>query len=79
MSSVNEYIGANLSTNAPPLDLHEIQATVLRLRPAPYFGSHEEPARRRIHGIETFNVLRGGEYFFMPSLTALKWLADLHK
>ena len=22
------------------LDLHEIQATVLRLRPAPYFGSH---------------------------------------
>jgi len=27
--------------------------------------------------IETFNVLRGGEYMFMPSLTALKWLADL--
>jgi len=32
------------------------------------------PVRRRIHGIETFNVLRGGEYFFMPSLTALQWL-----
>ena len=35
------------------------------------------PARHRIHGIETFNVLRGGEYMFIPSLTALKWLADL--
>jgi Dyp-type peroxidase family len=34
------------------------------------------PVRRRIHGIETFNVLRGGEYFFLPSLTALKWLAE---
>jgi deferrochelatase/peroxidase EfeB len=36
-----------------------------------------EPVRRRIHGIETFNVLRGGEYFFLPSLSALRWIADL--
>jgi Dyp-type peroxidase family len=35
------------------------------------------PVRRRIHGIETFNVLRGGEYFFMPSLSALRWLGTL--
>jgi Dyp-type peroxidase family len=35
------------------------------------------PVRRRVHGIETFNVLRGGEYFFMPSLSALKWISDL--
>jgi hypothetical protein len=26
-----------------------------------------------------FNVLRGGEYFFMPSLSALKWLGHLHQ
>lgn len=30
---------------------------------------------RRVHGIETFNTLQGGEYFFVPSLTALDWLA----
>ena len=41
------------------------------------FTIPQEPVRRRIHGIETFNVLRGGEYFFMPSLSALRWLADL--
>jgi NAD(P)H dehydrogenase (quinone) len=29
---------------------------------------------RCVHGIETFNVLRGGEYFFLPSLSALRWL-----
>src|SRR5262245_7403756 len=35
-----------------------------------------DPVRHRVHGIETFNVLRGGEYFFMPSLSALKWLGE---
>ena len=34
------------------------------------------PVRCRLHGIETFNVLRGGEYFFLPSLSALKWLGE---
>src|SRR5262245_38000213 len=43
------------------------------------FTIPREPVRRRIHGIETFNVLRGGEYFFMPSLSALKWLANLNE
>jgi Dyp-type peroxidase family len=41
------------------------------------FTIPQEPVRHRIHGIETFNVLRGGEYLFMPSLTALRWLAEL--
>ena len=41
------------------------------------FTIPHHPVRRRVHGIQTFNVLRGGEYFFMPSLSALKWLGDL--
>ena len=41
------------------------------------FTIPQEPVRRRVHGIETFNVLRGGEYFFMPSLSALSWLGNL--
>jgi len=41
------------------------------------FTIPKEPIRRRMHGIETFNVLRGGEYFFMPSISALNWLANL--
>ncbi len=41
------------------------------------FTIPKAPVRRRVHGIHTFNVLRGGEYLFMPSLSALKWLADL--
>jgi Dyp-type peroxidase family len=38
------------------------------------FTIPQDPIRRRIHDIQTFNVLRGGEYYFMPSLSALKWI-----
>jgi len=41
------------------------------------FTIPREPVRRRVHGIETFNVLRGGEYFFLPSISALRWLGGL--
>jgi len=52
----------------PIIGLHDEAAT---------FTIPKDPVRRLVRGIETFNVLRGGEYFFMPSLSALKWLADL--
>jgi deferrochelatase/peroxidase EfeB len=41
------------------------------------FTIPQQPVRRRIHDIQTFNVLRGGEYFFMPALSALRWIGDL--
>jgi Dyp-type peroxidase family len=41
------------------------------------FTIPQDPVRRRIHDIGTFNVLRGGEYFFMPSRSALRWIASL--
>jgi len=40
------------------------------------FTIPREPVRHLVRGIETFNVLRGGEYFFMPSLSALNWIAN---
>ena len=51
----------------------------------PVVGLHESdglftipraPARRRIDGVQTFNVMKGGEYLFLPSLSALRWLAS---
>ncbi len=42
------------------------------------FTIPRKPVRHRIHGIETFNTLRGGEYFFLPSLSALRWLSGQH-
>ena len=43
-------------------------------------GSYSIPRRplpRRLHNLARFVVTRGGEYGFMPSLSALRWLADL--
>src|SRR5258705_11401130 len=60
------FIGAG-NQRDPIVGLQEEGAT---------FTIPKEPVRRRVHSIETFNVLRGGEYFFMPSLSALRWLAE---
>ena len=52
----------------------------------PFVGGHEgdavftipkSPIRRRLHGLPRFTVTRGGEYFFMPGIEALRWLARL--
>jgi Dyp-type peroxidase family len=61
------FIGAG-DERDPIIGLQEEGAT---------FTIPREPVRRRVRGIETFNVLRGGEYFFMPSLSALRWLGEL--
>jgi Dyp-type peroxidase family len=35
------------------------------------------PIPKRLHGLPQFVLTRGGEYCFMPSLRALRWLAEL--
>jgi Dyp-type peroxidase family len=51
----------------------------------PIAGAHEDkgmftiparPIRRRLQGLERFTVTRGGEFGFVPSLSALRWLAS---
>jgi Dyp-type peroxidase family len=47
-----------------------------------YVGPHDfaiprRPLRRRLLSLPQFVVMRGGEYGFMPGLTALRWLGDL--
>jgi deferrochelatase/peroxidase EfeB len=41
------------------------------------FTIPKEPIRRRVRGLPTFVVNRGGEYGFMPGLRGLRWIADL--
>jgi Dyp-type peroxidase family len=42
------------------------------------FTVPQQPIRRRLQGLPAFVVNRGGEYCFLPSLSALRWLADLN-
>lgn len=41
------------------------------------FIQPRRPVRRRLQGLPRFVITRGGEYCFMPSLSALRWLGDL--
>lgn len=41
------------------------------------FTIPNKPFRRRVKGIPSFTLTKGGEYFFVPSMTALRWMAEL--
>ena len=41
------------------------------------FKIPKRPIRRKITGLPAFTTVRGGAYFFLPGLKALRWLADL--
>jgi hypothetical protein len=41
------------------------------------FTIPQQPIRRRLQGLPAFVVPRGGEYFLVPGLRALRWLGDL--
>ncbi|MET0321302.1 MAG: peroxidase [Duganella sp.] len=58
------------------IDLGAERDPVVGLQQTPgTFTIPQSPVRRRVDGVSTFNQLRGGEYLFMPSLTALRWIA----
>jgi deferrochelatase/peroxidase EfeB len=41
------------------------------------FKIPKRPVRRKITGLPAFTTVRGGAYFFLPGLKALRWLAAL--
>ena len=43
------------------------------------FTIPRRPIRRQLKGLSRFVVTRGGEYCFLPSLSALRWLAESHE
>lgn len=57
------------------IDLAEERDPVVGLQETPgTFTIPQVPVRKRVDGVTTFNQLRGGEYLFMPSLGALRWI-----
>lgn len=43
------------------------------------FTIPRRPIRRQLKGLSQFVITRGGEYCFLPSLRALRWLGDLRE
>jgi hypothetical protein len=42
------------------------------------FTIPRKPFRRRVKGLPRFVITRGGEYFFIPGIRALQWIAEGH-
>ncbi|MGC2162157.1 MAG: peroxidase, partial [Silvibacterium sp.] len=40
------------------------------------FTIPQRPVRRRLQGLPQFVTVRAGEYCYLPSMTALKWIAE---
>lgn len=40
------------------------------------FTVQQQPIRRRVHGLSQFVTVRGGAYFFLPGMHAIRWLAN---
>jgi Dyp-type peroxidase family len=70
-SWVNNPKFAGLYDDADPLiGAHE--------RTGATFTVQEAPVRRKFHGLPRFVSVRGGGYFFLPGLSALRYLTGLH-
>lgn len=41
------------------------------------FTIPDKPLRHRMKELPSFSITKGGEYFFVPSMTALRWMAEL--
>lgn len=42
------------------------------------FSMPADPLIKRYRGLQTYNIVKGGEYCFIPSLSALKWISELN-
>ncbi|MFF4401935.1 hypothetical protein [Streptomyces sp. NPDC001480] len=74
--------GRPLRTPCPALDERTAASQPPAATPA-YRGRRDKPlldpqrpVRHRLHDVERYDITCGGEYWFLPSLSVLRWLAD---
>jgi Dyp-type peroxidase family len=69
-----EFVQSEWINNGEFLGLGDAQDPVAGGREDGSFTIPKRPIPRRLRGLSRFVVTRGGEYAFMPSLRALRWL-----
>jgi deferrochelatase/peroxidase EfeB len=66
---INNKKFAGLYDEADPL--------IGRHKPENFFTVQSDPLRARIHKLRKFVTVKGGGYFFMPGISAIKYIAGL--
>lgn len=75
-----EFVQSQWIANGDFISLGDEQDPLIgNLTEESVFTIPRKPIRRRVRGLSSFVVLRGGEYCFMPSITGLTWIASLGK
>jgi Dyp-type peroxidase family len=72
---VDPLIGNINKTATPPADPN--QGGSANAKSDAIFTVQADPLRTRVHNLERFVTVKGGAYFFLPSIRALRYLASL--
>jgi deferrochelatase/peroxidase EfeB len=67
---INNPVFGGLNGEVDPLMGHVEKGDAIMTVPA-------DPVRTRVHNIRPFVNVKGGAYFFLPSIRALRYLASL--
>ena len=74
---VDPLIGNISRTETIPAASSEVSASSGEPQRDAIFTVQADPLRTRVHNLERFVTVKGGAYFFLPSIRALRYLANL--
>ena len=74
---VDPLIGNISKTETPLVNSNQDNPDNGHARRDALFTVQADPLRRRFHNLERFVTVKGGAYFFLPSIRALRYLASL--
>jgi Dyp-type peroxidase family len=74
---VDPLIGNIEKTETPAANPAQANSTNVQAQSDAIFTVQADPLRTRVHNLERFVTVKGGAYFFLPSIRALRYLASL--
>lgn len=72
-----EFLQKQWANNGNAMNLGEEKDPLIGEQKNGLFTMPADPLLKRYHGLQTYNIVKGGEYCFIPSLSALKWITEL--
>lgn len=72
-----EFLQKQWANDGNSQNLGEEKDPMIGVQEDGLFSQPGEPIVQRYRGLQTFNIVKGGEYCFLPSLSALKWMSEL--
>lgn len=71
-----EFLQKQWANDGNSQNLHDEKDPILGVQKDGVFTVPSDPIVKRFHGLQTYNILKGGEYCFIPGLSALKWMNE---